>query len=85
VERTGGSAIADTADEVRLRVREQFMQGATQIKLVGCGGVSTPRSPLDMLTFTEPQLRAAVETAADWGTYVLVHAYTPEAVQRSLA
>ncbi|WP_244145240.1 metal-dependent hydrolase family protein [Paraburkholderia mimosarum] len=84
IERTGAAAIADTADEVRLRVREQFMQGATQIKLVGCGGVSTPRSPLDMLTFTEAQLRAAVETALDWGTYVLVHAYTPESVKRSV-
>ncbi|WP_425605803.1 amidohydrolase family protein [Paraburkholderia translucens] len=85
IERDGGAAIADTEDEVRLRVREQFIQGATQIKLVGSGGVSTPRSPLDMLTFTEKQLRAAVETAADWGTYVLSHAYTPDAVQRSVA
>ncbi|WP_243751165.1 amidohydrolase family protein [Paraburkholderia sp. BL10I2N1] len=85
LERDGGFAIADTDDEVRLRVREQFIQGASQIKLVGCGGVSTPRSPLDMLTFTEKQLRAAVETAADWGTYVLVHAYTPESIQRSVA
>jgi imidazolonepropionase-like amidohydrolase len=84
-ERDGGSAIADTEDEVRLRVREQFVQGATQVKLVGCGGVSTPRSPLDMLTFTEKQLRAAVETAGDWGTYVLVHAYTPESIQRAVA
>lgn len=84
-EKDGGSAIADSEDEVRLRVREQFIQGASQIKMVGCGGVSTPRSPLDMLTFTEKQLRAGVETAADWGTYVLVHAYTPEAVQRSVA
>lgn len=84
-ERTGANAIADSADEVRLRVREQFLQGATQIKLVGAGGVSTPRSPLDMLTFTEPQLRAAVETAGDWGTYVAVHAYTPEAVKRAVA
>ncbi|RQH09154.1 metal-dependent hydrolase family protein [Paraburkholderia dinghuensis] len=85
LEKEGGFAIADTEDEVRLRVREQFLQGATQVKLVGCGGVSTPRSPLDMLTFTEPQLRAAVETASDWGSYVLVHAYTPEAVQRSVS
>ncbi|WP_085487132.1 metal-dependent hydrolase family protein [Paraburkholderia susongensis] len=84
-ERDGAVAIADTEDEVRLRVREQFIQGATQIKLMGSGGVSTPRSPLDMLTFTERQLRAAVETAADWGTYVLVHTYTPESVQRSVA
>lgn len=85
LEREGGFSIADSEDEVRIRVREQFLQGATQVKLVGCGGVSTPRSPLDMLTFTEPQLRAAVETASDWGSYVLVHAYTPEAVQRSLS
>ncbi|CAB3757149.1 metal-dependent hydrolase family protein [Paraburkholderia humisilvae] len=85
MEQEGGFAIADSEDEVRLRVREQFLQGASQVKLVGCGGVSTPRSPLDMLTFTQPQLRAAVETAADWGTYVAVHAYTPEAVQRSLS
>jgi imidazolonepropionase-like amidohydrolase len=84
-EQTGGSIIADSADEVRQRVREQFLQGATQIKLVGSGGVSTPRSPLDMLTFTEAQVRAAVETAADWGTYVMVHAYPPHAIQRSLA
>ena len=46
------------------------MQGASQIKLVGGGGVSSPRSPLDMSTFTEPELRAAVEAAADWNTYV---------------
>lgn len=84
-ERDGGSMIADTVDEVRVRVREQFLQGASQIKLVGSGGVSTPRSPLDMLTFTEAQLRAAVETASDWGTYVLVHGYTPPALQRFLA
>ncbi|HEY1610833.1 MAG TPA: amidohydrolase family protein [Paraburkholderia sp.] len=85
MEKEGGFAIADTEDEVRLRVREQFVQGASQVKLVGCGGVSTPRSPLDMLTFTEAQLRAAVETAGDWGSYVLVHAYTPAAVQRSVS
>jgi len=84
-EQTGGSIIADTADEVRMRVREQFLQGASQIKLVGSGGVSTPRSPLDMMTYTEPQLRAGVETAADWGTYVAVHAYTSQSIQRSMA
>ncbi|MEX3985285.1 amidohydrolase family protein [Paraburkholderia sp. EG287A] len=84
-ERAGANAIADSADDVRLRVREQFLQGATQIKIVGAGGVSTPRSPLDMLTFTGPQLRAAVETAGDWGIYVAVHASTPVAVKRAVS
>jgi len=31
----GGSAIADSPDEVRVRVREQLMHGASQIKLTG--------------------------------------------------
>jgi len=80
----GDSAIADTPDEVRLRVREQLMQGASQIKLTAGGGVSSPHSPLDVTTFTEPELRAAVEAANDWGTYVTVHAYTPKAIQRAI-
>jgi len=80
----GDSAIADTPDELRVRVREQLMRGASQIKLTAGGGVSSPHSPLDVVTFTEPELRAAVEAATDWGTYVTVHAYTPEAIQRSI-
>jgi imidazolonepropionase-like amidohydrolase len=85
VEQSGAVAIADGADEVRLRVREQLMQGASQIKLVGGGGVSSPRSPVDLTTFSEPELRAAVEAAADWNTYVTVHAYAPPTIQRAIA
>lgn len=84
-EQSGGAAIADSPDEVRLRVREQLMQGASQIKLVAGGGVSTPRAPLDMTTFSEPELRAGVEAAADRGTYVAVHAYAPQTIQRAIS
>jgi len=80
----GDSAIADTPDEVRVRVREQLMHGASQVKLTAGGGVSSPHSPLDVTTFTEAELRAAVEAANDWGTYVTVHAYTPKAIQRAI-
>jgi imidazolonepropionase-like amidohydrolase len=85
MEQIGGSMIADSPDEVRVRVREQLMQGATQIKLTAGGGVASPFSPLDVSTFTEAELRAAVEAAENWGTYVCVHAYTPVAIQRSIA
>ena len=85
IERMGGASIADGADEVRLRVREQIMQGASQVKLTGSGGVSSPRTTVDMVTFTEPEVRAAVETAADRQTYVAVHAYPSAAVQRAVA
>ena len=61
------------------------MLGASQIKLTAGGGVASPHSPLDVSTFTEPELRAAVEAAENWGTYVTVHAYTPAAIQRAIA
>src|SRR5690242_12893026 len=57
MERIGAANIADSADEVRLRVREQLFQGASQIKLVGGGGVASPRTTLDILTFSESALR----------------------------
>jgi len=85
MEQLGGSAVADSPDEVRVRVREQLMQGASQIKLTAGGGVSSPHSPIDASTFTEEELRAAVEAAGNWGTYVTVHAFTPEAIQRAIA
>jgi len=78
-------AIADSPDEVRVRVREQLMQGASQIKLTAGGGVSSPFSPIDVVAFTEAELRAAVEAAQNWGTYVTVHAFTSEAIQRAIA
>jgi len=84
MEQIGASAVADTPDEVRIRVREQLMQGASQIKLTAGGGVASPHSPLDVSTFTLPELRAAVEAAENWGTYVTVHAYTPRAVRTAL-
>jgi imidazolonepropionase-like amidohydrolase len=85
VEQLGGSMIADSPDEVRLRTREQLMQGASQIKLTAGGGVASPFSPLDVSTFTEAELRAAVEAAENWGTYVCTHAYTSVSIQRSIA
>ncbi len=85
VEEVGGAMIADGPDMVRMRVREQLMLGATQIKLTAGGGVASPHSPIDVSTFTEAELRAAVEAAENWGTYVTVHAYTSAAIQRAIA
>jgi imidazolonepropionase-like amidohydrolase len=84
-EQVGGSMVVDSPDEMRMRAREQLMQGASQIKVTAGGGVSSPHSPLDVTTFTEAELRAAVEAAENWGTYVASHAFTPEAIRRSIA
>jgi imidazolonepropionase-like amidohydrolase len=83
-ERVGAAAIADDPDMVRKRVREQLMLGASQVKLMAGGGVSSVYDPLDVTQYSVPELRAAVEAAENWGTYVAVHAYTPRAVRQAL-
>lgn len=84
IEQRGGAMVVDSPDLVRQRVREQLMQGASQIKLTAGGGVASPHSPLDVSTFTPEELKAAVDAASNWGTYVMVHAYTPAAVRRAI-
>ena len=81
----GIAAIADSPDEVRLRAREQLRQGASQIKVMAGGGVSSAYNPIESIQFTEPEIRAAVEAAENWGTYVTVHAYTPAAIRQAIA
>jgi imidazolonepropionase-like amidohydrolase len=83
-ERVGGAAIADDSDTVRKRSRELLALGASQLKLMAGGGVSSVYDPLDVTQFTVPEIRAAVEAADNWGTYVTVHAYTPRAVSQAM-
>ncbi|MBX3570442.1 MAG: amidohydrolase family protein [Rhizobiaceae bacterium] len=81
----GVSAIADGEAEVLRRTREQLLLGASQIKIVVGGGVSSLYDPLDSVQFRADEIRAAVDAAADWGTYVCAHVYTPEGIKRALA
>ncbi|HSM81768.1 MAG TPA: amidohydrolase family protein [Nodosilinea sp.] len=83
-EQFGVGAIADGADEVLRRTREQLMRGASQIKLAAGGGVASAHDPLDVSQYTEAELKAAVDAAADWNTYVAVHAYTPRSIQKAI-
>lgn len=81
----GVAAIADSPDEVRLRTREQLRQGASQIKLMAGGGIASPYNPIESTQYTEAEIRAGVEAAENWGTYVTVHAYTPYAIRQAVA
>lgn len=83
-ERLGFTTIADGRPQVLQAVREQLMKGASQIKLMAGGGVASDYDPLDVSQYTEDEMRAAVEAAAAWNTYVTVHAYTPVAIQQAI-
>lgn len=84
IERSGQTIIADGVDQVLIRTREQLRQGATQIKIMAGGGVSSSYDPLDVAQYTEEEINAAVRAAAGWNTYVTVHAYTSTAVQSAI-
>ena len=83
-EKTGMTSIADGSEQVLMRTREQLRQGATQIKLMAGGGVSSNYDPLDVAQYTEAEFSAAVSAAENWGTYVTVHAYTPKAIRAAV-
>ncbi len=76
------SILADGVDQTLTAVRENLKNGATQIKIMGGGGVMSEFDPIHTLQPSPEEIRAAVQAASDWGTYVLAHAYTSEAVQR---
>ncbi len=76
--------VVDGPDRILTAVREQLKHGATQIKLMAGGGVTSAYDPLDTLQFTQEELHAAVRAAADWGTYVSVHVFTSDGVRRAV-
>jgi imidazolonepropionase-like amidohydrolase len=80
----GVSSIANGHDEVLRRAREQLMLGASQLKMMAGGGVTSLYDPLTSIQFTEEELVAGVKAASDWGTYVMVHVYGAAGIQRAL-
>jgi imidazolonepropionase-like amidohydrolase len=84
-ERFGNVALADGVPEVLALTREQLRRGASQVKLMAGGGAYSDYDPLDVKQFTAEEMRAAVQAAADWNTYVTVHVYNAEGIRRAIA
>ena len=83
-ETLGLSFIADGVPEVLTAARENLRSGASQVKIMAGGGAGSVYDPLDVTQYTLDEVKAAVNAAEDWGTYVTVHAYTSRAVRRCL-
>jgi imidazolonepropionase-like amidohydrolase len=81
----GLARIADGVDECRRAARDELRKGATQIKIMASGGVASPYDPIWNLQYSDDEMRAIVEEARAWHTYVVAHAYTPEAIRRAIA
>ena len=83
-EKLGATFIADGRDEVLTAARENLRFGASQLKVMAGGGTASEYDPVDVTQYTFDEMKAAVEAAEDWGTYVTVHAYTDRAVRRAI-
>jgi len=80
-QRVGHTLIADGVPEVIKRSREVLRMGATQIKAMAGGGVSSLYDPLDVTEYTFDEMKAIVEVANSWNTYVAIHANTDAAIR----
>jgi len=78
------SFLADDPESIRRGVRENFRRGATQIKILSTGGVSSELDPLHAIQYSPEETRAAVETAKDFKSYVATHALASEGGIRAL-
>ena len=80
----GAFLIANGPAEVAAAVRQQFRRGASQVKISLGGGVISDSDPIDTLQYTSEEIRAAVQAATDWGTYVCAHVYTVDGIRRAI-
>jgi imidazolonepropionase-like amidohydrolase len=80
----GWGFVADGVPEVQKATREILRKGATQIKIMAGGGVSSYYDPLDTTQYTLEEMRAIVTEAENWSTYVAAHAYTDLAVKQCI-
>lgn len=83
-EEIGFMRVADGPDRVLAAVREQLKKGASQIKMMVGGGAASMYDPLYTVQFTDPELRAAVHAATDYGTYVATHVYNVTGIRRAI-
>jgi imidazolonepropionase-like amidohydrolase len=73
----GPAAVTRTA-------RQNFMQGATQIKIMQTGGVASLFDPWQLNGLNEDEIAAAVQVAKNYGSYVAAHSYTKDSITRAL-
>jgi imidazolonepropionase-like amidohydrolase len=84
LERAQVSYVVDGVPEVMEAARQNLRRGATQIKVMAGGGVSSEFDPLHITQFSLEEMKAIVGVAEDYGTYVLAHAYHDRSVNRAI-
>lgn len=80
----GSATLVDGVPMMRTAARENLRKGASHVKLAAGGGYASPADPITGNQFSYEEIKAAVDAAADWDTYVTVHSYHPSAINRAI-
>jgi len=84
LEAVGFAHIVDGRSELLKAARNNLRNGATQLKIMAGGGCASAFDPIHVTQFSPDEMRAAVEVARDYGTYVMAHAYHDDSINRCL-
>lgn len=77
------SGVADGAEAIRHKVRENIKYGADWIKILATGGVMSAGTDPRSAEYTEEEMRAAVAAAREKGRDVAAHAHGTEGIRRA--
>jgi imidazolonepropionase-like amidohydrolase len=78
------SGVADGVDEIRKLVRFEVKNGADVIKLIASAGVLSEEQSAGAPQYSQEEMNAAVQEAAQWGRKVAAHAHGAEAIKRAV-
>ncbi len=76
--------VVNGVDDVRKAVRQRYKDGADWIKITATGGVLSVAKSGENPQFTDEELVAVVDTAADYGLRVAAHAHGTEGMKRAV-
>ena len=76
--------VVNGVDDVRKAVRQRYKDGADWIKITATGGVLSVAKSGENPQFTDEELVAVIDTAADYGLRVAAHAHGTEGMKRAV-
>jgi imidazolonepropionase-like amidohydrolase len=76
--------VVDGPAAIMSAARRNLQMGATQLKMMGGGGVATEYDPWHSTTYTLDEMKAIVDVAKGYGTYVMSHLNQPESISMAL-
>lgn len=81
---TPKDGVVNGVEDARKAVRQRYKDGADWIKITATGGVLSVAKSGQNPQFTDEELKAIVDTAADYGMRVAAHAHGAEGMKRAV-